>query len=229
MKILALDTATPVAGIALLDGGRLVGALAVPAERGHAGHLLSSVRFLLERAGWPASAPDLFVATSGPGSFTGLRIGLGTIEGLALAAGRPAAGVSTLAAMACAIGPVGIPLLPLLDAGRGEVFAGIYSGEEPPQPLEEERALRPDDLAGWLGRFPGGPLLAAGPGAHRYAEALRAACPAVRILPAGPNAAAGAGRLAGLLIAAGADPSSLPLTARYLRRADVRLPGGGSG
>src|SRR5262245_25899934 len=88
MKILALDTATPIAGIALLDGGRLVGEVAVPAERGHAGHLLSSVRFLLERSGWPTSAPDLFVATSGPGSFTGLRIGLGTIEGLALAAGR---------------------------------------------------------------------------------------------------------------------------------------------
>jgi tRNA threonylcarbamoyladenosine biosynthesis protein TsaB len=198
----------------------------VRSERGHAGHLLESVRFLLDRAGWGAATPDVFVTTTGPGSFTGLRIGIGTIAGLALAAGRPAAGVSTLAAMAAALGPVGRRLAPLLDAGRGEVFVGLFDGEDPPRLLAPERVLRPAELLRWLPLGTGEPILVFGSGALRYRETLSEAGGGVRVLPNSPPAAAGAGRLAVRLLEGGGSVSELPLAARYLRRADARLPGG---
>src|SRR5258705_7589622 len=155
MRVLSLDTSTPLASVALLAKGLLVAEAVVRSDRGHAGHLLGSVRFLLEGAGSGPDSPELFVTTTGPGSFTGLRIGIGTIEGLALAAGRPAVGVSTLAAMAASMGPVGRRLVPILDAGRGEAFVGLFDREDPPGALAPERALRPAELLRRLPLAPG--------------------------------------------------------------------------
>ena len=145
MLILAFDTATDVATSALLDGTRLVG------ERtGAARSLLVDVDALLDAAGASPGDLDALVVGTGPGSFTGTRIGLALARGLGLALGIPAAGVSTLDALASSA-PAAVPVI---DARRREVF------------VSGPRALPPDELD----LEPG--ALCVGNGAVRYRAIL---------------------------------------------------------
>jgi len=143
--ILAFDTATDVATSALVDDGDLIG------ERFSAPKtMLEDVDELLREVGLQPSDVDALAVGTGPGSFTGTRIGLAVARGLALALGVPAAGVSTLDTLAA-----GAPgAIPLIDAKRGEVFV--------PGPL----ATRPESLA----LEPG--TTAVGDGARRHREVL---------------------------------------------------------
>jgi tRNA threonylcarbamoyladenosine biosynthesis protein TsaB len=144
MLILAFDTATDVATSALVDDSEVLG------ERtSRAVTLLEDVDALLRQAGMHTADLDALAVGIGPGSFTGVRIGLSTARGLALALGIPAAGVSTLDALA-----VGAPgALPVVDARRREVFV-------------PGRVLAPTDLEVELGG------LCVGSGAVRYRDVL---------------------------------------------------------
>jgi tRNA threonylcarbamoyladenosine biosynthesis protein TsaB len=125
MRVLAFDTATDAATSALLEGGVVLGERASSATR-----LLADVDELLQHAGLDPTDLDALVVGTGPGSFTSTRIGLAVARGLALALGVPAAGVSTLDALASARDDA----YPVIDARRREVFV--------PGP----RAVAPDDL-----------------------------------------------------------------------------------
>jgi tRNA threonylcarbamoyladenosine biosynthesis protein TsaB len=150
--VLAFDTATPVATSALVRDGEVLG------ERtSRAATVLADADALLREAGLEARDLDGLVVGTGPGSFTGMRIGLAAARGLALALGIPVAGVSTLAALA-ARAPTGA--LPVLDAQRREVFT-LLDGVAV--------ARRPAELA-----FAPGTLLV-GDGAVRYRSQLEAA------------------------------------------------------
>jgi tRNA threonylcarbamoyladenosine biosynthesis protein TsaB len=130
MLILAFDTATDVATSALVSDGEVLG------ERSSiAVTLLEDLDALLRQAGAHTGQVDALAVGTGPGSFTGIRIGLATARGLALALGTPAAGVSTLAALAA-----GAPgAMPVIDARRGEIFV-LEDGE--PR-VAEPQAFRP--------------------------------------------------------------------------------------
>jgi tRNA threonylcarbamoyladenosine biosynthesis protein TsaB len=145
---LAFDTATEVATSALVRDGEVLG------ERvSRAVTLLEDVDALLRQAGASVSAVDRLVVGLGPGSFTGVRIGLATARGLALALDLPAAGVSTLDALAA-----GAPgAVPVVDARRREVFA-LVDGEP--------RVVAPQDLAAAAG------AVCVGDGARRYRSVL---------------------------------------------------------
>jgi len=150
--VLAFDTATPLATSALLRDGEVLG------ERSsRAAAVLADADRLLREAGLSAADLDLLVVGTGPGSFTGIRVGLAAARGLALALGVPVAGVSTLDALAA-----GAPTnaLPVLDAQRREVFT-----------LREGAAVavRPAELD----LEPG--VLLVGDGAVRYRPQLEAA------------------------------------------------------
>jgi tRNA threonylcarbamoyladenosine biosynthesis protein TsaB len=199
--LLAIDTATTAATACLWRDGTV---LAEGERRG--GHVAQEVLVLceelIERAGISTAEIDAVVGGIGPGSFTGVRIGLATARGIALALGVPAAGASTLAALRAGAGGDAIGCI---DARRGEVFA---------ESSEIEGAARaPETLVG-LAR-PG--QLVVGDGALRYRELFEAAGLVVpaddddRHLPAARLLAAGAA----------ADGLSGALEPRYLRRPDA--------
>ena len=144
IRAVGLDTTTWWGGVALVagsdDGAQTVAEAGVRVDDSHAAHLLRLLDALMVEAGWARTSVDLYAATHGPGSFTGIRIGLGTVRGLALAAGRAALGVGTLEAMAEAHGPDSRDRVPVLDAGRGEVYAARYDATG--SPPEEREAMR---------------------------------------------------------------------------------------
>ncbi|MCU0530896.1 MAG: tRNA (adenosine(37)-N6)-threonylcarbamoyltransferase complex dimerization subunit type 1 TsaB, partial [Syntrophales bacterium] len=114
----------------------------------HSETVLPAVHRGLELAGVGIADVGLIALTVGPGSFTGLRIGASTVKGLALAAGTPVVGVSTLEALAYnAVGFPGV-ICPLLDARKGEVYAGLYrsGGDGFPEPVREERIAHPAEI-----------------------------------------------------------------------------------
>jgi tRNA threonylcarbamoyladenosine biosynthesis protein TsaB len=154
---------------------------------------------LLARVGLTLTDVRGFVVGLGPGSFTGLRIGLATVKGLAYARRLPVAGASSLAALALE-GPEGIPLAAVAVARRGELYLGRYrrTGEQL-EALAAEEACSEADLARWLASEPTARVL--GPAVHQAPESLLAASvPESRLLaiPDVPSAWAVA-RLAGAL------------------------------
>lgn len=133
MKILALDTTTLPGSAALMCDGQLEGWMAGDPTKTHGERLPGDLLVLVSRHGLRLNDVDLFAVCAGPGSFTGLRVGLATVQGLALASGERVLGVSTLEALAYA-GLWGLAdnaarpaaIIPWMNAHRGEVFAAIY-------------------------------------------------------------------------------------------------------
>ena len=181
MKVLAWDTATSATAVALLDTatGDVVVARDDPepgARPGHARLLLPLADGLLRAAGTGWRDLGLLAVGVGPGSFTGLRIGLATARGLAQGAGLPLAGVSTLRALAAraeAEPEFAAELVAgVIDARRGEAFAAIW--RDGSQALLDPAALAPQALAQRVAELPGRPL-AVGDGAVAFRDELEAA------------------------------------------------------
>jgi tRNA threonylcarbamoyladenosine biosynthesis protein TsaB len=129
-RILALDTSGVIAGVALLDGEAVVVERSVTSPDGYAHVIFDEIRSALDAAGWRLDEIDCFAAAAGPGSFTGIRVGLAAAKGLAEAAGRPMVAVSTLAALSWY--GSGERRAVAMDAGRGEVYAAVYDAEGVP-------------------------------------------------------------------------------------------------
>jgi tRNA threonylcarbamoyladenosine biosynthesis protein TsaB len=125
-QILSVETATLAGSVALSRGDEVVAALAGDSGVSHSNTLLSDIDKVLAEAQVELADVDLFAVATGPGSFTGLRIGIATVKGLAATLDRPTAGVPTLHAVALAAGPSPRSVA-LLPAGRGEVFAQLFS------------------------------------------------------------------------------------------------------
>jgi tRNA threonylcarbamoyladenosine biosynthesis protein TsaB len=172
MRILALDTSTVTVGLALLDEEKVLAEGSWDLGVNHSQVLLPALESLLLIAGMMIGQIDLFACTLGPGSFTGLRIGISTIKGFALATEKPVVGVSTLEALARGAATVSTLICPMLDARRGQVYAALY---------------RPDDEAGWeklasdqltevevFVRTISGEALFIGDGALQYAPLIKA-------------------------------------------------------
>jgi len=195
--------------VALLDEDRTLVMLGVGGARGGADRVLALAQRALELAGIDLAACDAVAVSRGPGSLTGLRVGIGTARGLAAGAGKPLIGVSTLQALAAGAGGRS-PVLALLDAGRGELYGGLFRPGAPPLLLGEERVGAPQDFAhAALGRE----LRVAGAGAERFRELF----PDSETLPPPGEEflAVGVGRVAAALVRTGGDLDPAP---RYLRR-----------
>jgi tRNA threonylcarbamoyladenosine biosynthesis protein TsaB len=173
MRLLAVDTSTLSCGVAVADEEGLLSESLFTSRQTHSRHLLGMVEETLSRSGLALSDMDGFAVTRGPGSFTGLRIGMSVVKGLAEVVGKPVAGISTLAALARGAVLAGKPILAMLDARKGEVYAALYApdGKGGVTELLSPEAVKPEAL---LSRIDG-EVLCIGTGAVAYAEAIQEA------------------------------------------------------
>jgi tRNA threonylcarbamoyladenosine biosynthesis protein TsaB len=151
--ILAVDTTTPSGSVALLKGSSLVAEVNQDSPATFSERLLPAIRFLLESNELGIQDIDGFAVAVGPGSFTGIRIGLSTVKSFAYPSGKPIAPVSTLVALARKIQhPQNRLICPLIDAKKNQVYAGLFESRAGSlRELISQGAYSPDDL---LSRLP---------------------------------------------------------------------------
>jgi tRNA threonylcarbamoyladenosine biosynthesis protein TsaB len=216
VRLLAVETSTLAGGVALLEDDRLRGEYLLDVQATHSERLMPAIDRVLADAGWaPADLTGLAVAV-GPGSFTGLRVGLSAVKGLALALDVPVAAVPTLDALAATLPFAGLPVCPVLDARKGEVYTSRYRWDGVAMRREwEYLALSPAALAARLDE----PVILLGDGASAIASVHARRAPAHRQL-ASPAAVAVLG-LAQLT--AGRRVSAADLVPIYLRPSEAEL------
>lgn len=145
MKILAIDTSALTATAAIMSGSEIVCETSVTTSLTHSQTIMPMIDELLKKASFSVNDIDLFACSEGPGSFTGLRIGIGTVKGLAYGCKKPVCGVSTLEALAHNVAFSQYLIAPIMDARRGQVYNALYKAEdgkiicvEPPRALSVE-------------------------------------------------------------------------------------------
>ncbi len=224
LLILAIETATGCGSVALtrgsVTGGKVLAEYTLQPEMTHSRRLLGSVTAIMEAVGVTWAELDGVAVSQGPGSFTGLRIGMAAAKGIAMAADRPLLSVPTLDALAQQLTPTELPVCCLLDARKQQVYAGWYRfTEEGYQRSGDCAVLSVEQLLGTVQK----PSLLVGPGAAAWATALMAH-PLVRLHPSAvlhPRAAAvgfyAAGRLAAGELA---EVNPVPL---YVRASEAEL------
>jgi tRNA threonylcarbamoyl adenosine modification protein YeaZ len=183
MLTLAIDTTGATLSAALLEDQTTLAEVFVNTGDNHSLQLLPAIKHIYGLAGASLEMTDLFVCTLGPGSFTGVRIGVATIKGLAMATGKPVIGFSTLEALAANMGPFPGSICPILDAQRGQIYAAAYEldGSFIPQ-LRHEATLA--DLESFLSLFHGKrKVVFLGAGAVKYADLINNTLPEAIIAP----------------------------------------------
>jgi tRNA threonylcarbamoyladenosine biosynthesis protein TsaB len=148
MRILAFDCAGAHCAAAVLLDGHALATNSTQAERGHAQLLIPMLAELVEKAGFAFADIDRFAVTTGPGSFTGIRVALAAAHGLALGTGKPIIGVSVFEAMAAATPGIASRLLVAVDSRRVELFVQIFNKGGA---ASEPAMLAPEMVAGWAG------------------------------------------------------------------------------
>ncbi len=148
MRILAIDTSTPVGSIAIVEGALLKAQHILNISATHNQRLLPGIDRILMETEWSLNDLDALAVSLGPGSFTGLRIGISIVKGLAWATGKPLAGVPTLDALAANVPFVPHPICPVLDARKGEIYTALFrwGDKQLPERLTEYMAIKPEDL-----------------------------------------------------------------------------------
>jgi tRNA threonylcarbamoyladenosine biosynthesis protein TsaB len=215
-RLLAFDCSGASCSAAVLSDGRIAAERFAAMERGQAEALLPMIRDAMAEAGLDWAGLDAIATTVGPGSFTGVRLGLSAARGLALASDRPILPLTAFEALAAGLVPDGRPVAIAIDSRRGPVFAQRFDADL--RPTGEPAQVEPEDLAAWLGA---GPWRIAGDGvANLTGESFPAGIlrePEIRRIRAGDLA-----RAALALGWAGID--RLPAQPLYLRAPDVSQP-----
>jgi tRNA threonylcarbamoyladenosine biosynthesis protein TsaB len=180
MRILAVETSSLAGGVALLDDERLVAEYLLDVSVTHSERLMAAVDRVLADARWTARELRGLAVAVGPGSFTGLRIAVSTVKGLALGLDLPIAAVPTLDAMAAALPWAALPVCPVLDARKGEVYASLYRWDGGAMRRDwDYLALPPEALAARLTE----PVIVAGDGAPAIRSPYARLVPPPRRLP----------------------------------------------
>jgi len=168
MKLLTLDTSTTACSVALTVNEQLIAEYMLNLSGRQSTRIMEAVDTVLRHAGVTIKELDGFGVALGPGSFTGLRVGLATVKGLALASGKPVAGFSSLAMLAMNLPFSAVPVCPLFDARKKEVYAGLYRWDDGPVPVFPDCVLPP---ALFLERLTG-PVVFVGEGAVAYRDLI---------------------------------------------------------
>ena len=156
MLILALDTSSTAGSLAVLRDEKLVGLVSTLGEETYSSRMFRHLEFLLQELSLKLEQFDLFAVSAGPGSFTGLRVGLVAAKGWAEVYNKPVVGVSVLEAIAAQSNSASSVLVPVFDARRGQVYFGVYRREKNSLALEgDECVLRPDEFLRTIAERPG--------------------------------------------------------------------------
>lgn len=219
MRLLVIDTALGACAAGVFDGARALATASEAMTRGHQERIGPLVRDVMTEAGLSFAEVERIGVTVGPGSFTGLRVGLAFAKGLGMALGRPVVGVSTLDALAASAPPDGVlDTVALVDGRRGQVYLRVFRNG---QGRTEPEALDLDAAGALIETL--GPIRLVGDGA----PVLLAAVPQLSHLRIEPVTTPTLAAVSGL--AAGIDPALAPANPLYLRGPDAvvatRLPG----
>lgn len=174
MKILALESSSKAASAALLDSGSIIARTFQSTGLTHSRTLLPMTEAMLADCEVPLSDVDVFAVAAGPGSFTGLRIGIAAVKGLAWAEEKPCCAVSTLEAMAWNVAHMNMKIICAMDARRSQIYSAVFaSAGGRPVRLAPDRAIAAADLAAELDGDES-PKVVIGCGAQICADALAA-------------------------------------------------------
>ena len=187
---------------------------------GHSRHLMPSIAFLLEGLGLAPGNVEGYAVAAGPGSFTGLRVGIGTVQGLALAADRPCAAVSALDALASLAAGASDCVVAVMEAHRGEVFGGIFDGSG--RARGQPQAI---PLAALLEQVPEAAAFI-GDAVERHRAEILAARPRAVFPDRSLFLAGTVARLGEEILSAGRGIAASELRPLYLREASIRKPTG---
>jgi len=172
MKILALETSTMLGGVAVADEDGLIAEIRLNVKTTHSERMMTAIDWALKQSDVALDQIDAVAVASGPGSFTGLRIGLATAKGLCYATGKQLVLVPTLEALAWNFPYCKHPICVMLDARKGEVYAALFLWKgDAFVTLVPETSIRPEDLLG----DGEGPVVLAGEGAMRYRDRILSA------------------------------------------------------
>lgn len=217
MRILSLDTAAAQGSIALVQDGEVARQVVPQAPGGFGAVIFREIESFLADQKVELHDIDLFAGGAGPGSFTGIRVGLTVVKGLATVLGRPCVGVSNLQALA-ALGTAPLRAV-VLDARRGEIYGAVYDARLAPIAPEVVAPLQ-----SWLANLPKEELEFVTPDFPELRTALAATRFANAPLLEGCQPLAGAiGRIAYARALANQIPSTESIDANYVRRSDAEL------
>ena len=233
MRVLSLDTTTRAGSLALVEDGRVVDEQAGDDRRAHAERLPGELLALLAAHGWTLASIDLFAVASGPGSFTGLRIGIATMQGLASVGRRPVLGVSALHALGVAGSARANELVGAwIDARRREVFSALYRVTaappfDPARLVEIEGAMVDDPVATlrrWRAQTGAMHVTVIGDGAPIYAAAIEEHGDGrYQAMGDAPALAGTIGRMAAVRASTSSSTTAAGVQPLYVRRPDAEI------
>lgn len=168
MFVLGIDTATPIGSIGLIRNDEVIAEYVLNVIETHSARLMPALDDMLRRASVDISEIDAIAVTRGPGSFTGVRVGVATAKGLAFALRKPIVGVTSLDVLAFNLRFYDGIICPMLDARRGEVYAAIYRGGERLERISDYLCSPVDEVIDLINE----PALFSGSGARRYRETI---------------------------------------------------------
>ncbi|TFJ91530.1 tRNA (adenosine(37)-N6)-threonylcarbamoyltransferase complex dimerization subunit type 1 TsaB [Lentibacillus salicampi] len=220
MNILAMDTSNQILGVALLKDGQLIGDITTNIKKNHSVRLMPAVNQLMHEVNMTPTELDKIVVAKGPGSYTGVRIGLTTAKSMAWSLDIPVVGVSSLEALAWQGRFYDAYICPFFDARRGLVFTGLYQTKDNKLELvDDEKNVLMEDWLKMLDRT-GKDVLFLSPDINKHEELIRSYLGDRAIIPEGPFHLANPSHLgfAGLHLQ---PDSTHALTPNYLRLAEA--------
>jgi len=222
LRILSVDTSSSAGSILLTDDEKVLGEINLDSPETHSVRLLSGIDYLLKNLGLPLADVDAFAVISGPGSFTGIRIGLTTIKVLADSTSKPTIPITALEAWVEKFPAQQGILAPLIDARRGEVYWAVF--ERVGEAVRELTAGRVDKPAQMLSQLVQDEILFIGGGAAQYRDLLiNCHPPGWKVAACDPFLGRSMVPIAYQRARHGQFTSALDLQAYYLRRSDAEI------
>ena len=183
MKILALESSAVAASVAVCEDGRLISEAFLNIGLTHSQTLLPSAQNALQAAGLTAEDIDVYAVAAGPGSFTGIRIGVAAVKGMAFVKNKPCYGISTLEAMAALVGIESTCICPVMDARCMQVYTALFRCEnQKTERLLPDSAIKVEELGETLQSLQSNIILV-GDGAEKYFDTLRQFNPHICLAP----------------------------------------------